>query len=605
MSTNISKLHREDLLNKIRQIRNYIASAPQDKNTGHFLQYLDELTKDVKGKKYGLVFEQHREQIDEILSTHTPVLIEQKDLFIDNGGQMNFLIEGDNIATLQLLMKTHKNKIDVIYIDPPYNTGNKDFTYDDDFVDVNDTFRHSKWLSFMEKRLRIAKLLLKKEGIILLSIDRNEGFQLKLLLDEIFDESAFVADLHVETSVIAGPRRFAAVNGSVVKTAEFVLGYINGSNTKIMKRPMYDYIPGFDTHYSLFWNTTKKTFEKFVDILKRNEKIKPFFEKLSLKVSLPNLIKVIYVYDEVKKWLYSKEISENLYREGDDSADLPEEFLRKENTDYLLVYENAYYKVNQDGTATTLFRYADRLGQCDDYYSNFGERSIRGNLWKGFSSDGGNLAKEGGISFKNGKKPKRLIKQLIKSVTSDKQKDNLIVLDFFAGSGTTAEAVLDLNKDDNGSRSFILCTNNENNICRDKTYLRVKNVITGKLVNNTTYSDGRLGSLKYYKIDFVPISDKLYYEYADELLLHVRELVELENGINFNGNNEIAIVLNDEEMEHFVNQYSRDDVHIVSTPRVLYRGHDVLLTAEQEVFVKTHDISVNVIPDYYYNELNK
>ena len=252
MSTNISKLHREDLLNKIRQIRNYIASAPQDKNTGHFLQYLDELTKDVKGKKYGLVFEQHREQIDEILSTHTPVLIEQKDLFIDNGGQMNFLIEGDNIATLQLLMKTHKNKIDVIYIDPPYNTGNKDFTYDDDFVDVNDTFRHSKWLSFMEKRLRIAKLLLKKEGIILLSIDRNEGFQLKLLLDEIFDESAFVADLHVETSVIAGPRRFAAVNGSVVKTAEFVLGYINGSNTKIMKRPMYDYIPGFDTHYSLF-----------------------------------------------------------------------------------------------------------------------------------------------------------------------------------------------------------------------------------------------------------------------------------------------------------------------------------------------------------------
>ena len=311
------------------------------------------------------------------------------------------------------------------------------------------------------------------------------------------------------------------------------------------------------------------------------------------------------MYDEVKKWLYSKEISENLYREGDDSADLPEEFLRKENTDYLLVYENAYYKVNQDGTATTLFRYADRLGQCDDYYSNFGERSIRGNLWKGFSSDGGNLAKEGGISFKNGKKPKRLIKQLIKSVTSDKQKDNLIVLDFFAGSGTTAEAVLDLNKDDNGSRSFILCTNNENNICRDKTYLRVKNVITGKLVNNTTYSDGRLGSLKYYKIDFVPISDKLYYEYADELLLHVRELVELENGINFNGNNEIAIVLNDEEMEHFVNQYSRDDVHIVSTPRVLYRGHDVLLTAEQEVFVKTHDISVNVIPDYYYNELNK
>ena len=146
--SNISKLHREDLLDKIRQIRNYIASAPQDKNTGNFLLYLDELTKDVKGKKYGLVFEQHREQIDEILSTHTPVLTEQKDHFIDNGGQMNFLIEGDNFAALKLLEKTHKGKIDLIYIDPPYNTGAKDWKYNNDYVDVKDTFRHSKWRGY-------------------------------------------------------------------------------------------------------------------------------------------------------------------------------------------------------------------------------------------------------------------------------------------------------------------------------------------------------------------------------------------------------------------------------------------------------------------------
>ena len=98
MSTNISKQHREDLLNKIQQIRNHIAAAPQDTNTSNFLQYLDELTKDVNGKKYGLVFEEHRESIDEILETHTPVLVEQHDLFIDNGGEMNFLIEGDNLS---------------------------------------------------------------------------------------------------------------------------------------------------------------------------------------------------------------------------------------------------------------------------------------------------------------------------------------------------------------------------------------------------------------------------------------------------------------------------------------------------------------------------
>ena len=103
MSINISKLHREELLGKIQQIRDYIAAAPQDANTGNLLQYLDELTKDVNGKKYGLVFEQHREQIDEILDTHMPVLTEQKDLFIDNGGEVNFLIEGDNLDRLYFL----------------------------------------------------------------------------------------------------------------------------------------------------------------------------------------------------------------------------------------------------------------------------------------------------------------------------------------------------------------------------------------------------------------------------------------------------------------------------------------------------------------------
>lgn len=149
MSTNISKKKREDLLDKIKQIRAFIAAAPQDENTGNLLSYLSELEKDVNGKKYGLVFEEHREEIDEVLDTHTPVLTEDADLFIDHGGQMNFLLEGDNLAALKLLEKTHRGKIKMIYIDPPYNTANKDFAYDDTRVDLTDTFRHSKWLSFI------------------------------------------------------------------------------------------------------------------------------------------------------------------------------------------------------------------------------------------------------------------------------------------------------------------------------------------------------------------------------------------------------------------------------------------------------------------------
>lgn len=195
MSTNISKQKREDLLNKIKEIRTFISAAPQDENTGNLLSYLSDLEKDVNGKKYGLVFEEHREEIDEVLDTHMPVLTEEKELFIDNGGQMNFLIEGDNLASLKLLEKTHKGKIELIYIDPPYNTGKKDFRYDDTFVEQEDAFRHSKWVSFIYKRFILARKLLSKEGIIFISVDDNEFSAMKMLCDEIFGEDNRVATL--------------------------------------------------------------------------------------------------------------------------------------------------------------------------------------------------------------------------------------------------------------------------------------------------------------------------------------------------------------------------------------------------------------------------
>ena len=123
---------------------------------------------------------------------HTPVLTEEEELFIDNGGQMNFLIEGDNLASLKLLEKTHKGKIDLIYIDPPYNTLKDGFTYSDTLVDKRDTFRHSKWLSFMKQRLLLAKKLLSQNGVIFISLDDNEIAALRLLCDEIFGYQNFI-----------------------------------------------------------------------------------------------------------------------------------------------------------------------------------------------------------------------------------------------------------------------------------------------------------------------------------------------------------------------------------------------------------------------------
>lgn len=182
-------------------------------------------------------------------------------------------------------------------------------------------------------------------------------------------------------------------------------------------------------------------------------------------------------------------------------------------------------------------------------------------------------------------KPVALISEIIRACTTDES----TVLDFFAGSGTTGHAVLAMNADEDLNRRFILCTNNENNICREVTYERIKRVID---------KEGYAASLKYYKIDFVPISDRVYYEYADELLLHVRELVELENGVNFTGNAEIAIILTDEEMEAFLANITE-----YTACKRLYRGHDILLSAKQEALLAEREIAVCVIPDYYYSDL--
>ena len=183
-------------------------------------------------------------------------------------------------------------------------------------------------------------------------------------------------------------------------------------------------------------------------------------------------------------------------------------------------------------------------------------------------------------------KPTELIKRCLEIGCK-----NAYVLDFFAGSGTTGHAVMKLNASDGGNRKFILCTNNENNICRDITYERIKRVIE---------KEGYTASLKYYKIDYIPISDCMYYEYADELLKHIRELVELENGVNFTGNAEIGIVLTEEELDEFI-----ANTDSFAKCRKLYMGHDLLPSEEQERALKNGGIEISIIPDYYYKDLQE
>ena len=581
MSTNISKEKRERLVQKINAIKTYISSATQDENTAQLLTYISDIEKDIKGKKYGLVFEEHREGIDELLENNLPVLTEDTDLFIDSDGQMNFLIEGDNLASLKLLEKTHKGRIDLIYIDPPYNTGRKDFVYDDVFVDTNDSFRHSKWLSFMEQRLLCSSRLLKNNGIIMISIDDRELFNLKVLCDDVFGEQNFVSCFSCQSN--PGGDKSDYIEG----TLQYVLVYSKnkssisdfGMNEQIesadykLKDSLGYYKKGGQlekwgnddtthTHpnlaYSIYYNPQTGDVKHLFDY---NQKEINADRTLCIKYEEPNekLISDGYVFirpritnaGENGRWRLEPE---TFYKRLHDNG-----FIFQSTKNGYKIYEKDRITESRFVKAKNFIPATVAKQESKELLSIFGSKVF------------------------DYPKPLSLMTYLIGIVPQS----DITVLDFFAGSGTTGHAVMKLNAEDSGNRKFILCTNNENNICRDVTYERIKRVIA---------KENYKASLKYFKVDYLPISDKLYYEYADELLLHIRELVELENGINFNGNTETAIVLTEKELDDFTQ-------NIPETCKAIYVGHDVLPTEEQEKIFAKRKIKVNVIPEYYYRDL--
>lgn len=637
MSTNISKQKRDDLMRKIQEIRTYISTAEQDENTTRLLSYLSDLAKDVNGKKYGLVFEEHREEIDEVLDTHTPVLTEEADLFIDNGGQMNFLIEGDNLASLMLLEKTHRGMIDLIYIDPPYNTLKSGFTYNDTMVDITDGYRHSKWLSFMKRRLEIAKRLMAPKAVIFISIDNSELYTLKTLCDSIFGEDNFVGNIVWRTTTDNNVTQITTEH-------EYVLCYaLNKNNLDkwTSKSPIIDTIQEkYEELRQTYGADNKKIQTELRVWIKENQaSLKGFthYDNVDDKGvfhdgDIANTVQGGYKYDVIHP-ITGKicKIPEKGFRFSQDTM---EEML--ENDDIV-------FGEDETTLIKPKIRLLDNLSTLRAYYYE-DNRSATKSLEGIFNEKS---------RFSNPKSTK-----LLKMLFGYAAPKDATILDFFAGSGSTGEAVLQMNKEDGGKRRFLLCTNNEVSarntvrylhekgylldyspgerinsstiwnkirkafaelpqeydnlfhsesgrkqyeefgICRFITYPRLKTVITGIREDGSRYSDGLKGSLKYYTIAYIPINERMYYEYADELLLHIRELVELENGINFTGNDEIAIVLTEEELAAFTE-------NIGVNCRKLYMGHDILPDEEQQAIIAEHGVEISIIPDYYYRDLQE
>lgn len=574
-TTNLSKIRRDKMLKTLSEIKKNIS----DEETLNSLSLIEnELTK----KKYGLIWEEHEERVDKELETQIPTFeeIKDKEIMCNPEERFNFLLEGDNLHSLYLLEKTHKEKIDIIYIDPPYNTGKEDFIYNDKIIDELDGYKHSKWLSFMERRIRIAKELLTKSGIILISIDENEEAQLKLLCDEIFGESNRLSTHHIK---VRYDNKSLNEKNDWQPVMEYVYIYAKDKLSVKAKKPSENY--NIDKFlYSFDELTNGQTIilgNKKVTIFKQGEWKINKAQKGSL-----NLLKETWASGSVLK--------------GNTSGKFFDLYLSVRKTIDGL---NCLYKVEGIGEDGLGYRYftgpqketssrgkfysSVPLERLDDLNNGISKKYRPISNYYDFSADFGNIRQEGNTPFNSGKKPVKMLKELI----NYHQNKNATVLDFFAGSGSTAQAVLELNKEDNGNRQFILCTNNENNICEEITYKRIKNVING-------YGkyDALKTNLKYYRCTYIPRINTENENLHNNLLINIKNLIQLENGIEID-DNKIRVYLDEEELDKF--STNKEELEVC---KKVYISSDILLTSEQEEIFENNNIEVYIIPEYYFED---
>lgn len=380
------------------------------------------------------------------------------------GDPYHTIINAENFHAMKAMLFAYRARFDVIYIDPPYNTGGKaSWLYNDDYIDGEDHFKHSKWLAFMERRLKLARRLLSDSGVIFVSIDDAEQHRLRMLLDQVFGESNFVDTLAVEMTTTSGPKTVNAQQGTIVKNVEFVHIYRKSASfDRVKHTPLFDGVEQFDTHYTR-WIQEDGTLGQLIERMMSDASIRAEIEKTGLlvggKFSVKRIDQLLAVSDAAREFIQA-----NLDRiarvdrppvSAKDQAppvDSCVEFQASGRT-YLLT-------TLPSGTLQQVMPLSLNYRLSDDYKPRYGRTVIRGDLWKGFHQDMGNVAKEGGVAFSNGKKPVRLIKQLIRWANNS---PDALVLDFFGGSGTTAHAVMMMNVEDNGRRRAVLVTNNELN----------------------------------------------------------------------------------------------------------------------------------------------
>ena len=479
----MSKIDKTELIKKLRDLEGL---TDEDKSNliGLLRQH----------KKYGLVWEDKPEDVEERLREELPILKEVKEraLISDHPDAPNhILIEGDNLEALTALSYTHEGKIDVIYIDPPYNTGAQNWRYNNAFVDAEDGYKHSKWLSWINKRLKIAKGLLKPTGNIIVTIDDYEYATLKLLMDDIFGEENYLA-----TAVIRNnPSGRSTVRGFSINH-EYALFY---SKSEFSKLGRLSHNEGQKSRYlekddigQFEW----ENFRKNGTDSDRKDRPKQFYpivlDTKTEKLRIPDIKwdenEKAYTFvnitqeDEIVLWPISPEGNEKVWKFGlERTKTILGEILVKRKGGKYELYRKKY--LNAEGSLPHTWwdkpEYSARDNGTRTLTNIFGPQKV----------------------FDFPKAPEAVKDALI---SANLQKDG-IALDFFAGSGTTLHAIMQLNAEDGGHRQCILVTNNENGICEQVTYERNKRVIQGYTTPKGQQVEGlHNNNLRYYRTEFIP-----------------------------------------------------------------------------------------------------
>ena len=518
--------HQSEKEEALNYIRTLMEQARRDSKLED-IPKLEKLLELVDSKRYGLVWEEHAEIVEEEMKTKIPVFIEDNSRKVEGNpstSDYNFLLEGDNLHSLHLLSKTHSGMIDVIYIDPPYNRGKTDFKYNDSFVDKTDSYRHSKWLSFMSVRLRLAHILLKKDGLIFISIDDNEYSQLKLLLDSIFGEQNFV-------------NTFVWKRNSSVKTEKDKFTV--------------------NTEYVLLYSKTRD----FV--------LNPTYKPLSDAT--------INTYNKNDNDGRGKYASISLQKPKDPGPETSYDYIDNSGKIWKCPpkgWRMTYDKLKALENDNRLITSGKTLRVKDYWNERISEGKRIDTLWsdlpenKTGSNELDNVLGVKGM-FDN-PKPTNLISRCLQISSK-----NALVLDFFAGSGTTGHAVARLNNEDGGKRKYILCTNNENNICEEVTYKRLLN-IQKDLPHN----------LKYFKTKFIDKNDE---ELEYVLLNNVKTLIELEHAIDLEES--------DKAVACTLSEIRELDLSGIKTVYVRQHSHALM---DKEDKHRYENIELIDVPEYYF-----